>query len=78
MSNNKSTKNSFVNKFFGININKNDKEEIINEPFEIRKKQIKIFNKNITLQMLDTSDEFHKNPIYAVYYKNVSAFFIFI
>ena len=43
ISNNKSTKNSFVNKFFGIN-NKNDKEEIIDESFEIRKKQIKLFN----------------------------------
>ena len=77
MSNNKSTKNSFVNKFFGIN-NKNDKEEIFDEPFEIRKKQIKLFNKNITLQMFDTSDEFHNNPISSVYYKNASAFFIFI
>ena len=82
MSNNKSTKNSFVNKFFGINANinnnKNDKEEIRDEPFEIRKKQIKLFNKNITLQMFDTSDEFHNNPISSVYYKNIFAFFIFI
>lgn len=42
MSNNKSTKNSFVNKFFGINphIDKNnkEKEEIIDEPFDIKKK----------------------------------------
>ena len=75
MSNNKSTKNSFVNKFFGIN-NRNDKEEILDEPFEIRKKQIKLFNKNITLQMFDTTDEFHKNPISSVYYKNISYFFI--
>lgn len=82
MSNNKSTKNSFVNKFFGINphIDKNnkEKEEIIDEPFEIRKKQIKLFNKNITLQIFDTSDDFHKNSISAIYYKTMMAFFIFI
>ena len=91
MSNNNNTKNSFMNKFFEIkndfkNINKNeikDSDDLdINqdEPFEIRKKQIKLFNKNISLQMFDTSDEFHKhsNSITAVYYKKVSAFFIFI
>ena len=81
MSNNRSTKNSFINKFFGTknNIDKNkSKEEIIDEPFEIRKKQIKLFNKNICLQIFDTSDEFHKNSVSYVYYKTVSAFFIFI
>jgi len=81
MSNNKSTKNSFINKFFGINNDKNkksEKDELIDEPFEIRKKQIKLFNKNISLQIFDTSDEFHKNKISSVYYKTVSTFFIFI
>ena len=79
MSNNKSTKNSFINKFFGINeINKDEKDEMNNEPFEIRKKQIKLFNKNIGLQIFDTSDEFHNNKISTIYYKTVSAFFIFI
>ena len=79
MSNNKSTKNSFVNKFLEINNNnKKEKEEVFDEPFEIRNKKIKLFNKNIKLQMFDTSDEFHKNSISSVYYKNVSAFFIFI
>ena len=81
MSNNKSTKNSFINKFFGINNDKSKKtetDELIGEPFEIRKKQIKLFNKNITLQIFDTSDEFHKNKISSVYYKTVSTFFIFI
>ena len=75
MSNNKSTKNSFMNKIFDT---KNTIEE--DEPFEIRKKQIKLFNKNICLQIFDTSDEFHKssNLISSVYYKEVSAFFIFI
>ena len=84
MSNNKSTKNSFINKFFGINgdikdkMNRNEKHEIITEPFEIRKKQIKLFNKNICLKIFDTSDEFHKNNISTIYYKTVSSFFIFI
>ena len=81
LSNNKSTKISFINKFFGINKDKNkiiEKDEIINEPFEIRRKQIKLFNKNISLQIFDTSDEFHKNKISSIYYKTVSTFFIFI
>ena len=82
MSNNKLTKNSFVNKFFGINNDKNniknEKDELIDDPFEIRKKQIRLFNKNICLHILDTSDEFHKNSISSIYYKTVSAFFIFI
>ena len=92
MSNNESTKNSFVETFFGIKRNKSLKNNInikestenedddINEdsPYEIRKKQIKLFNKNITLQIHDTSDEFHKNPFSSFYYKDVSAFFIFI
>ena len=58
MSNNNNTKNSFMNKFFEIkndfkNINKNeikDNDDLDidqDEPFEIRKKQIKLFNKNV-------------------------------
>ena len=80
MSNNKSTKNSFINKFFGKSntVTEDNKNENLDEPFEIRKKQIKLFNKNITLQLFDTSDEFHKNSISYVYYKTVSAFFVFV
>ena len=93
MSNNESTKNSFIETFFGIKKNKslkdneNDNENRINDeddeededmPFEMRKKFIKLFNKNITLHIFDTSDEFHKNPFSSQYYKQVSAFFIFI
>ena len=79
MSNNKSTKNSFINNFFGIkNNNEKNKDEINDEPFEIRIKKVKLFNKNITLQIFDTSDEFHKNSISNIYYETVSAFFIFI
>ena len=74
MSNNKSTKNSFMNKFFELN------EDSIDESLEIRKKQIKLFNKNISLKIFDTLDEFHKSSkfITSIYYKEVSAFFIFI
>ena len=82
MSNNKNTKNSFINKFFETNNNISENKEIeedsIDEPFEIRKKQVKLFNKNIGLHIFDTTDEFHKNKIASVYYKIVSAFFIFI
>ena len=74
MSNNKSTKNSFMNKFFELD------EDCIDESLEIRKKQIKLFNKNISLKIFDTLDEFHKSSkfITSIYYKEVSAFFIFI
>ena len=87
MSNNESTKNSFIETFFGIKKNQNSKEIKTSEeeyedddenPFEIRKKQIKLFNKNITLQIFDTSNEFHENKFSYIYYKTVSAFFIFI
>ena len=92
MSNNKNTKKSFMNKFFEIkkdlkkndNINEikeNENDEIdLDEPLEIRKKQIKLFNKNVSLQIFDTSDEFHQksNTISDIYYQKVSAFFIFI
>ena len=77
MSNNKSTKNSFIESFFSIKKLKSE-EDNYDSPFEIRKKQIKFFNKNISLQIFDTSDEFHKNSLSSVYYKTVSAFFIFI
>ncbi len=76
MSNNKTTKYSFMNKFF---CTKED-EENIDEAFIIRKKQIKLFNKIINLKIFDTSDEFHikSTTIPAIYYEIVSAFFIFV
>ena len=82
MSNNKSTKNSFINKCFSqkneFSNKEKDNETNFDDPFAIRKKQIKLFNKNISLQIFDTSDEFHKNSTSFVYYNLVSAFFIFI
>ena len=92
MSNNKNTKKSFMNKFFEIkkdlkkndNINEikeNENDDIdLDEPLEIRKKQIKLFNKTVSLQIFDTSDEFHQksNTISDIYYQKVSSFFIFI
>jgi hypothetical protein len=77
MSNNKSTKNALIKKLFILNDN-NDSDYSLDEPFEIRKKQIKLFNKNIALQIYDTSDEFHKNKTSSIYYEKISAFFIFI
>ena len=76
MSNNRKTKISFMNKFFDLKNNL----EYLDEPFEIRKKQIKLFNKLINLQIFDTSEEFYKysNLMSDVYYESVSAFFIFI
>ena len=76
MSNNKNTKNSFMNKFF---CTKED-EKNNDEGFIIRKKQIKLFNKIINLQIFDTSDEFHikSKVISGIYYQYASAFFIFI
>ena len=82
MSNNKSTKNSFINNFFSQKNEFSNKEkgteENLDDPFTIRKKRIKLFNKNISLQIFDTSDEFHKNSTSFAYYNLVSAFFIFI
>ena len=76
MSNNKNTKNSFMNKFF---CTKED-EKNNDEGFVIRNKQIKLFNKIINLQIFDTSDEFHikSKVISGIYYQYTSAFFIFI
>ena len=77
MSNNKSTKNVFIKKLF-FNDDNNENDYFLDEPFEIRKKQIKLFNKNISLQIYDTSDEFHKNKTSSIYYEKIYAFFIFI
>ena len=74
MSNNKSTKNLFVNKIIGIN-----EKEITDQPFEIRKKQIILFDKYVSLQIFDTSDIFHENNIISnIYYQNSNAFFFLI
>ena len=80
MSNNDLTRNLSIQKFLEINNedndNDNDSGDIIN--FEIRKKQIRLFNKNISLQIFDTSDEFHNNLSSKIYYQFSSGFFIFI
>ena len=79
MSNNKSTKNLFVQKLLDIKQNQGcEKCKEDDEPFEIRKKQIILFNKYVTLQIFDTSDKFHNNKISSIYYKNANAFFFFI
>lgn len=88
MSNNRNTQKSFMSKFFEIKIKitsdineiKEMEDEDLDNTYDIKKKQIKLFNKNICLQMFDTTDDFHKNQnlVTKVFYENVSAFFIFI
>ena len=83
MSNNDSTRNSFVQKFFMSNNNiENENDDLNmynnNVDFEIRKKQIRLFNKNISLQIFDTSNEFHNNISSKIYYQFSNGFFIFI
>ena len=74
MSNNDSTRISFINKLFINNLeNNNDNIE-----FEIKKKQIRLFNKNISLQIFNTSNEFHNNLLSKTYYQFANGFFIFI
>ena len=78
MSNNDSTRNLYVQKFFMNNIENDDHIYNNNVDFEIRKKQIRLFNKNISLQIFDTSNEFHNNISSKIYYQFSNAFFIFI
>ena len=78
MSNNKSTKNLFVQKLLDIKQCQNMEKKDDEQPFEIRKKQIILFNKYVTLQIFDTSDKFHDNKISSIYYKSANAFFFFI
>ena len=78
LSNNDSTKNLFINKFLGISNEKNKNEDFDDIDFEIRKKQIRLFSKNINLQIFDTSEEFHNNLSSKIYYQFSNGFFIFI
>ena len=67
-------RNLFVNKFLNLD-NSNDIEE---SDFEIRRQQIRLFNKNISLQIFDTSNRFHKHKFSKLYYQFSNGFFIFI
>jgi hypothetical protein len=78
MSNNDSTLKSYVNNFFLRENKKLKNEDFDNIDFEIRKKQIRLFNKNISLQIFDTSNKFHNNLSSKIYYQFSNAFFIFI
>ena len=55
-------RNLFVNKFFNLDNNDNDESD-----FEIRRQQIRLFNKNISLQIFDTSNRFHKHKFSKLY-----------
>ena len=78
MSNIDSFLNSYINNLF-FNWKKKEKnEDIDNIDFKIRKKQIRLFDKNISLQIFDVSNKFHNNLSYKIYYKFPNAFFILI
>ena len=78
MSNNDSTLNSYINNFFLVEKNSNENKDICNIDFEIRKKQIRLFNKNISLQIFNSSNKFHENLSSKIYYQFSNTFFIFI
>lgn len=81
LSNNDSTRNLYIKKFFSINEENNEKNKDCDNDkidFEIRKKAIILFNKTISLQIFDTSDEFHNYPSSKIYYQFSTGFFIFI
>ena len=59
ISNNPSLKYALTNQFMGNNICQNESEKLSKDlPFEIKKKIIKQFNKNISLELFDTSSNF--------------------
>ena len=79
--NNDYTRNLLMKNFLSNSDEKiNNKEElqIDDSDFEIRRKQIRLFNKNISLQLFDTSNLFHNNSFSKLYYKFSNGFFIFI
>lgn len=79
ISNNPSLKYALTNQFMGNNICQNESEKLSKDlPFEIKKKIIKQFNKNISLELFDTSSNFFNQPTSSVYYKLSNAFLFLI
>lgn len=80
--NNDNIKNTFLKNFLhnngDYNINENIKNYNSDFNFEIKKKILRLFNKNIEFQIYDTSLKFHKNKISSVYYNEMNAFFIIL
>ena len=79
--NNDYTRNLLMKNFLSNsdeNINNKEELQIDDSDFEIRRKQIRLFNKNISLQLFDTSNLFHNNSFSKLYYKFSNGFFIFI
>ena len=74
-SNNDYIRKLFVNKFLNLD---NNYDYIDESDFEIRRQQIRLFNKSISLQIFDTSDIFHKHKFSKLYYQFSNGFFIFI
>ena len=71
-SNNDSIRKLYINSFLS-----NNKEEGEYD-FEILKKKIKLFDKIISLNIFNTSSEFHKNDTSKIYYQLSNSFFILI
>ena len=58
----------FVNKFLNLD---NNYDYIDESDFEIRRQQIRLFNNNISLQIFDTSDIFHKHKFSKLYFNKL-------
>ena len=78
ISNSTSFKGTLLNQFFGIVENKDLNNKNNSQLFQIRKKVIRMFNKNINIEFFDTSDSFLNDSTSFIYYKLSSAFFFFI
>ncbi len=79
ISNTTSFKVALMNQFFNQKSNFNNSNNKDNlQLFQIRKKVIRMFNKNINIEFFDTSDSFLNDSTSFIYYKLSSAFFFFI
>jgi hypothetical protein len=67
--------NQFFNQKSNFN-NSNNKDNL--QLFQIRKKVIRMFNKNINIEFFDTCESFLNAPTSFIYYKLSTAFFFFI
>ena len=79
ISNTTSFKVALMNQFFNQKSNFNNSNNKDNlQLFQIRKKVIRMFNKNINIEFFDTCESFLNAPTSFIYYKLSTAFFFFI
>ena len=76
ISNNSSLKFALMNQFIGNSVE--EKKDLILPSFDIKKKKIKLFQKNISLEVFDTSITFLNQPTSFVYYQLSNAFIFLI